>query len=180
MKFDVSNLKGNFAIASPIMLDDRFKEAIILLCDVKLINTYGFIVNQDEVLNKFKKNLKNTIFKDTKVYYGGPVAENRLFIIHSSDVQWSESLKITEEIYVTNFDDAIKKEKALPKNYLIVAGYTNWQGGQIEREIVMGFWNFLINENDLIFSNSKTRKWQSCMQKLNLNANTFYNHNGNS
>jgi|GEM_PF-4609045 len=170
---DISGLKGGFLIASPAMSDLRFVKSVLFMCESKVSGSFGFTIDRKENLPKFKKQLKNTIFAGENVYSGGPVAENRLFIVHSSEVTWPETLRIGHEICVTNFEDAVKSGEEKPQKCLILAGYTSWIANQLEREILMGLWLMVPCCPEMLFEKSSKNQWKLQMKKLDLNENTF-------
>lgn len=170
---DISNLKGNLLIASPMMVDIRFAQSVVFMCESKISGAFGFAIRKDETLTKFKKQLKNTMFENCIIHPGGPVSESRLFVIHSSDVMWNETLQITDDVCVTNFEDAIKVAQPKPEKLLLVAGYANWQANQLEREMIMGFWIMVEDDSNMIFDKHHRNQWKYLMRKLDLNENTF-------
>ncbi len=169
----VLDLKGKLLISSPMMMDERFLKSVIFVCDSKITNAFGFTIRKDHTVdNKIKKHLKGNQFKNDIIYSGGPVSPNRLFVIHTSDVEWQETLRINQDISITNFEEAIKVDLK-PEKYLIVSGYTNWVSGQLEREIVLGFWLTVEDDAMMIFDQSKKDKWRYLMRSSDLNENTF-------
>lgn len=177
---ELESLKGCFLIASPMMKDESFKKTVVFLSEVKLRNSFGFIISLENKTRKFNKLLKGSIFEDSKIFHGGPTDEKKLFILHTTDYLWPTTLKITNDLAITNFKDALKKQEKLPNKYRIVSGYANWYLGQLEQEISLGYW--LIHENDssLLFDNFDKEKWVGCMQDLKINEITYSNSIGNA
>jgi len=175
---DIQSLKGSFLIASPLIPDARFKQTIIFICESKN-STFGFIIDPSEknTTSKFKKKFKNTILQGVPVYLGGPVDESKLFLVHSHDALWPESLKI-ENLAITTINDVLRKQDRLPKDYMIIAGYANWMHMQLERELSLGFWVVSNNDSAVIFDKTIKNRWKYCMDKLQLNANTFAHYVG--
>lgn len=175
---DIQSLKGSFLIASPLIPDARFKQAVIFICESKN-STFGFIIDPSEknTTSKFKKKFKNTILQGVPVYIGGPVDESKLFLVHSNDALWPESLKIGN-LAITPINDVLRKQDKLPKDYMIIAGYANWMHMQLERELSLGFWLVSKTDSSVIFDKTIKNRWKHCMDMLQLNANTFAHYVG--
>jgi putative transcriptional regulator len=166
------NLQGNFLIASPIVTDIRFKQKIIFLTEVRQLQAFGFIIGDEFAGANLKKQLKGTKFENEEIFYGGPVSETQLFIIHSNEVACKESLKVTSSIYVTNFNDAIKNpEFKLPKEFKILAGFTQWKNMQLHKEIGLSYWIVEeFNHSTLFYEKNN---WNFCMKKNNISSFNF-------
>lgn len=177
---DLNLLQGKLIVASPIMPDERFFNSVILMCNSKSASSFGFVVNGDELENsKLREKLNNTAFKNKTIYSGGPVDEHKIFILHSLDKKWGNTL-LVGNFGITNLNDALKNTQTMPKQYMILAGYTNWLQFQLEREISIGFWLITPAKKEIVFNDSYISTWKKCMQSLNLNVNTFAQHIGSS
>ena len=157
---DMTLLKGSFLVSSPMLKDDRFKQTAVFICESSPNRTFGFIINPTEknTTAKFKNKFKKTMLANVPVYSGGPVDEHRLFLLHSNDHVWPESLKIGN-ICITKINDVIKnitKEQKLPNDYIIISGFANWIQFQLEREITMGYWLLAQPNSNIIFDKKIT------------------------
>lgn len=181
-------LKGQFLAASPFIPDVRFEKKVIFICESNNASAFGFIIDpieQNDFKNNFKKMIKGTRFKNQPIYSGGPVDSNRLFLLHSNDVLWPETLNIScalnnEMIAVTNLTNVLKNASNMPKHYILISGYTNWVQNQLSREISLGFWLIAPMKNSIIFDQAVDKKWKYCMDTLKINTNTFSRHIGTS
>jgi putative transcriptional regulator len=189
----LDSLKGRFLAASPCINDDLFQKKIIFICETNRASAFGFIIDPIEPNNlqkNFKKEMKGTRFKNLPIYSGGPIDSNRLFLVHSDDVIWPETLNIhgdenemnkKEIICITNLTNILNNDTPnMPKNYIIISGYTNWMQNKLSREIALGFWLFAPLENSIIFDKKIDNKWKYCMDMLKININTFYKNIGTS
>lgn len=174
---DISSLSGKFLVASPIMSDERFKKAVVFICEFKPANVFGFYISPIGLCSKLKI-LRNTIFNKETLYSGGFVDPGKLFLIHSCDTVWKTTFKISD-VAITPLMDVLKNADAMPKMYMAVAGYTSWQKHQLEREIALGFWIAYDHDSSFIFDTKQSR-WKDCMSALDLNENTFACHLGTS
>ena len=173
---NIKEIKGKFIIASPIMIDERFIDSIIFICEITFNGAYGLMINNFQ--NKVSTELKNTIFESTKIFSGGPIAHEKLFMLHSNDHEWKQTLKISQEVYLTNVNDALKNTKILPKQYMIIEGYTKWNEEQLEKEIILGQWLAYENNKDFLFDHKHERKWSKALKELEIDENKYASHIG--
>lgn len=176
---NVAQLKGNFLVASPMIPDERFKNAIIFICENKA-STFGLMINSEGIIKKFNKKFKNTSLQNISVYSGGPNDDQKLFLLHSNDKAWSSTLKINNNIAITAINEVIKQKTNLPNEYVIISGYTSWVQFQLERELSLGFWLPFQTDSNIIFDQNIKNKWKYCMDEMQLNTNTFAHYIGNS
>ena len=84
---------------------------------------------------------------------GGPVNPGAIFILHSSDKSWKDTLQVSEQIFMsTSFkalEDIAKGDG--PHNYILTLGYTGWGPGQLNNEISENAWLSFPEDFNLIF-----------------------------
>jgi putative transcriptional regulator len=170
-------LKGVFLMATPSMPDKRFKKTVIFLVEAKQTNAFGFVIS-DILTDKFKNRIKDTMFDGMPIYYGGPVDESQLFVIHSADCMWSQSLRI-KDVIITKLSDAINEQK-MPEKCRIVAGYANWRSGQLTNELLGSWIVFDGKSMEILFDKASTNRWSKCMQASKINPIMINNCVGNA
>lgn len=137
------------------MQDERFKHAIILICDHDENQALGLIINRKingmDIKNLFSQlDLDDSFVQaDFPIFDGGPCQPERGFVIHSSDYKSEDSISIKDGIFLSvskDILDAISKGLG-PKNMLIALGYAGWGKGQLEAEINEDSW--IISDIDI-------------------------------
>jgi len=78
----MSILQGQILVARPLLNDGGFKRTVILLAEHNDQGSLGFILNKPMHLT-LKDVLPGLEGLKIPVYYGGPVAQNQLFYIHT-------------------------------------------------------------------------------------------------
>ena len=104
------------------------------------------------------------------VYLGGPVQNNRGFILHEPLGKWESTLAITDTLGVTTSRDilvAIANNQG-PTRALLVLGYAGWGAGQLEREIVDNAWLSGPATADILFSTPAEARWRAAANLLGV------------
>ena len=103
---------------------------------------------------------------------GGPVSQERGFILHSPQIGWASSINLTDEIMVTTSKDilgAIGNAKG-PDRSLVTLGYAGWTAGQLEQEIQDNAWLTVEADTEILFSTPVHERWQAAVNKLGVDG----------
>lgn len=175
----MQSLQNYLLIASPSMDDPYFARTVTYICEHNEHGAMGLIINQP-VGMKLKELVKQVDDKaeviDEKaqdiILAGGPVSQNRGFILHSSQPGWASSLTMTSELMVTTSKDIISSlgNKEAPEKSLIMLGYAGWTAGQLEEEIQTNSWLMVEADNDILFDTPIHKKWETAVQRLGIDV----------
>jgi putative transcriptional regulator len=133
----------------PQMLDPNFSGTLTYICEHSEEGAMGIIINQPlsiglhDILKQLAMPVKGA---SHPVYWGGPVQEDRGFIIHSCDApdgqNWESSLQIADGVQLTTSKDIIQAiaEQKGPSRFLFALGYAGWGDGQLEYELAENTW----------------------------------------
>jgi putative transcriptional regulator len=160
-------LDGQFLVAMPGMLDERFARSVIYLCAHSEEGAMGIVVNQAVPQISFSDLLVQLdIIPEGPeirlpraasrmiVQRGGPVETGRGFVLHSADYFADNStLPIDENICLTATLDVLKAiaSGSGPESAMLALGYAGWGAGQLEEEIQANGWLSLKGDAELIF-----------------------------
>ncbi len=161
--------KDFFLVSTELMKDPRFKNTVIVMLEHDEKGALGVVINKP--LGKFNikslledSNIKGIdksklINHETFIYSGGPLDQNRIFIIHSKDYKNSNT-KFYKNFSVANDYKTLADiaEKKGPKDSLIILGISAWTTGQLEGEIDQGSWNLSEINQDILFQENNQKK----------------------
>lgn len=164
---------GQLLVAAPGMRDPRFQKTVILLLRHDESGAFGLVLNR--VLGTVKLSLlldklgidppEGAV--EVVLHYGGPVQPNSVFVLHSAELKFSNSLRVNEKVAVST-DPAILRAIALgkgPRQVMLAVGYAGWGPGQLESEMKLRAWFTAPAEEDILFDHSYETKWERAMAR---------------
>jgi putative transcriptional regulator len=188
------SFQGSLLIAMPGLNGDGFAHSVVYLCRHDENHAMGLILNQPIAGLDFGIMLKelgigpgkpdaNARLEHQKIYRGGPVQNDRGFVLHSLDYSLSDSTLPLGEPYETRdgeregvgltasrdiLVDLSKGEG--PARTLIALGYAGWGAGQLEDEIGQNTWLVAPASQDLLFNGSPETLWVRALASLGIEA----------
>ena len=171
-----TNLTNHFIIAMPGLLDDNFNQTVTYICEHNENGCFGLIINRktdvtlNEVIHQMDIEVSGSGTRDNFIYHGGPVQQERGFILHQASGQWDSSLKINDHLALTTSRDileAIVHDKG-PEQSIIALGYAGWSPGQLEQEIAANTWLSCPAEEQIIFDIPAEKRWQAAADLLGV------------
>jgi putative transcriptional regulator len=175
----LSSLENHLLIAMPSLSDRFFQRSVIYVCEHSKEGAMGIIINQPSTMT-FRELINQTdehaIVDDNKseqiVLCGGPVNQDRGFILHHTQQGWSSSMVVSPRIMVTTSKDILTVigNDLGPKKSLVALGYAGWESGQLEQEIQENAWLVVEADDDLLFDTPIHSKWQSAVNKLGVDV----------
>ena len=111
---ELKSLQNHFLVAMPSLDDPYFSRSLIYVCEHNAEGAMGIVVNQPSTMNVkqlLEQTDKELTVSDDKaeqiVLAGGPVNQERGFVLHSSQKTWASSLKLAPGIMVTTSKDIL-------------------------------------------------------------------------
>tara|TARA_B100000029_G_scaffold484221_1_gene536191 strand:+ start:60 stop:695 length:636 start_codon:yes stop_codon:yes gene_type:complete len=165
-----SSVKDFFLVSSKTMRDPRFKKTVIIMLDNDEEGSWGFVINKPLTSVSLRSLIHKSIKTTTKqkelfnvkvpIYWGGPVNQNKILILHSKEYK-NETTKKFKNLSISSdykilFEIADNKG---PKKSLIISGISSWGPGQLEGEMEKEEWVLSEINTDLIFEIDNERKW---------------------
>ena len=174
------SVKDFFLVASKTMRDPRFKNTVIVMLDNDEAGAWGLVVNKPlssvPLSSLIHKSINTTVEQKElfnvkiPVYWGGPINQNELLILHSPEYKNEttknfKNLSISSD-YKTLFEIADKKG---PKKSLVILGISSWGPGQLEGEMEIEGWVLSEINTDLIFEMDNSKKWLNAINSSFMN-----------
>ncbi|MEG3765670.1 YqgE/AlgH family protein [Alteromonas sp. 14N.309.X.WAT.G.H12] len=176
---ELKSLQNHFLIAMPSLEDPYFSRSITYICEHNGEGAMGIVINQPS--NMTLKELLEQTDKDAQfsddtaeqiILAGGPVGQERGFVLHTDQGEWSSSLTLAPGIVVTTSKDILSAigHKDGPDSALIALGYAGWEAGQLEHEMQENAWLTIEADTDILFQTPIHKKWQAAVQKLGIDV----------
>ena len=121
------SVKGNFLVATEQMRDPRFEKKVIVMLENDETGAWGLVINKPlgsvplgSLISKseFTDNKKKELY-DVKipVFWGGPVNENRILVLHSQEYK----NKTTKNHFMSGGTYSLGFSEPLPNKNLFIS-----------------------------------------------------------
>jgi len=142
------NLTGQFLIAMPSMTDPRFSQTITFICTHNEDGAMGIVLNRPsahniaDLLMQIKLNPQPMALLNDHIYEGGPVQQERGFVLHVPNQEYDATIIINDAIALTTSKDILEAtaNNQAPEKMLVALGYAGWSSGQLEEEMGLNAW----------------------------------------
>ena len=105
-------------------------------------------------------NKKKLYEFEIPIYWGGPVDDHKIIILHSNDYENETTKKYNNLSTSSDLTTLVKiAEKKGPKKSLVILGLAAWNTGQLDGEIELERWTLSEISMELIFDTDNNIKW---------------------
>lgn len=160
--------KGKILISTPDISGDIFSRSVVLIIEHDENGAFGLILNKKN--SKMSSRFWNFFDFKIEVYDGGPVENEKVFLIVKGKKISESYTEINNEFYVTEdiesvINSVLNKEISID-DVKIFSGYSGWGALQLDGEINRKLWTVVDVYNlDYTLPNDQTL-WKSIMQNL--------------
>ncbi|MBK4716140.1 MULTISPECIES: YqgE/AlgH family protein [Tenebrionibacter/Tenebrionicola group] len=174
------NLQHHFLIAMPSLRDPLFRRSVVYICEHNSEGAMGLIINKpldiltiESVLEKLRiqpDSRDETIRLDKPVFIGGPLAEDRGFILHSPPDTFDSSIRICDDTIITTSRDVLETlgTPKQPANVMVALGYASWSAGQLEQELLDNAWLTTPADLNILFRTPVPERWREAAKLLGV------------
>lgn len=173
---------NHLLIAMPSMADPNFHHSVTYLCEHNENGAIGIIINRPttitlaDVLADMKivvNDVENV--NHIPVLFGGPVHQERGFVLHRPPGQWRATLATGPEISVTTSRDILEAlaQKSGPTDVVIALGCAAWEAGQLEHEIIENSWLTIPADPHLLYTTPFEQRWVAAAAKIGVDFNNL-------
>ena len=181
-------LTGQLLIAMPSMRDARFARTVIFMCAHNQNGAMGLVINRLVGAITFPDLLDQLGIQTTadteeiRVHFGGPVESGRGFVLHSSDYNQDSTLEVDSKIALTATIDILRDiaTGSGPRQRLMALGYAGWGPGQLDLEIQDNGWLHVEADDELIFGDDLSNKWERAIGKLGVSVSMLSDEAGHA
>lgn len=171
--FDLTN---HFLIAMPTMADPNFSKTVTYICVHNEEGALGIVINKPmavELSEVFSQMEIACDLPDTtaqRIFDGGPVHQDRGFILHQPVMNWDSSIKVTPDIAVSTSRDILEAIGAGtgPEDCLVALGYAGWGAGQLEFEMGENAWLSGPASHEIIFNLPAEQRWRAAAMAMGV------------
>ena len=169
------SVKDFFLIATEKIRDSRFEKTVILMLEHDKKGALGIVINKPmgtislgPLISQVEdKSINKKQLYDVKipVFWGGPLDNNKILILHSNDYK-NKTTKNYINISISSGKKVLFEiaEKKGPKNSLVILGVSAWSVGQLEGEMKKEIWALSEIDADLIFKIENEKKWLNAIK----------------
>ena len=178
------NLQHHFLIAMPALQDPIFRRAVVYICEYSEYGAMGIIINKplenltvEGILEKLKISQDERVPEirlDKAVMLGGPLAEDRGFILHTPP-GFSSSIRISDNTVITTSRDVLETlgTEKQPADVLVALGYSSWEKGQLEQEILDNAWLTAPADLNILFKTPIADRWRDAAKLIGIDIQTM-------
>jgi putative transcriptional regulator len=172
------NLANHFLIAMPSMQDPIFGGTVVYVCEHNENGVLGVVINKptdmtmqtlfERIDLKVEDGLEG--HDDEPIMFGGPVQDDRGFVLHTPGQRYSSSLTVTKDVAFTTSIDVLEAVAAGdgPSQMLVSIGYSGWSPGQLEDEISRNGWLTVGADPDILFKLPIEERYTAAMRLLGI------------
>ena len=161
------SLAGRLLVATDALRDPRFARTVIFVVRHSAEGALGLVVNVRIGEAPFERALAPFGLDvppgsgNVPVYYGGPVEQQRGFVLHTPD--WTgEGTLVIDGHFALSEDPKVLQSIAQgrgPRRALFCLGYAGWAPGQLDAELGSGAWGVAPADERLVFDEDPQVKW---------------------
>ena len=169
-------LNNQFIIAMPTLINSNFSHAAIYLCQHNAEGALGIVINRQsdmklkEIFMQMDIPINSHIAAETPVYMGGPVQQERGFVLHTTGGKWAISLPISDTMSLTTSRDIIEAiaRGEGPERYFVALGYAGWGRGQLEQEMLNNSWLNTPFGEPILFDTPIDLRWRMAASQIGI------------
>ena len=169
---------NHLLIAMPTLADPNFSHTVTLICEHTEKGALGIVLNKplpmklSDVLSQMKLEPRDEQIAAQPVLRGGPLHNDRGFVLHRPGGEWDATHRVSEFIQVTTSRDILATSHGGegPSNAFIALGYASWEAGQLEREIRDNAWLTVPANESVVFDLPFEERWQRSWRLLGVDV----------
>ncbi|MGJ0486611.1 MAG: YqgE/AlgH family protein [Methylomicrobium sp.] len=176
---EATYLNNQFIIAMPNLADPNFFHTVTYMCQHNQEGALGIVINRstgmklDEIFKQMEIRVTSKAAAETPIFAGGPVQQDRGFVVHTAGGKWDATMPISDTISLTTSRDVIEAIATGegPEHYLVALGYAGWGEGQLEKEILDNAWLNSPFGTQVLFDLPINMRWAAAAGQIGVDIN---------
>jgi len=172
----------------PALNDPNFSRTVTLICEHTPEGALGVTINRQldltlgSLFRQLDIKIENTVQAESFVYLGGPVQENRGFVLHKPLGNWESTLSVADDLGLSTSQDILfaMASGTGPVQSLLALGYAGWGPGQLEYEIKQNTWLSGPADHRIIFETDINLRWQAAAKSMGIDLNSIHGEAGHA
>lgn len=177
---------GQVLLAMPAMSDPRFERAVIYMCAHNDDGAMGIVINKPFDSINFRELLGELDIPTTAaaenipVHFGGPVENQRGFVLHSKEYSQPETLLVDDRVGLTATVRVLRDLASGdgPERSILALGYAGWGPGQLESEIQQNAWLTVPAREEFLFEITNDEKWERAFNSIGVDLSVLSGSSG--
>ena len=179
----MTDFSPSLLLSMPQMQDPNFARTVVLLCDYGPEGAFGLVVNRptDLVASEMVRLEPPVTRKsEMRLFFGGPVQQERGWILLPDPPAEPDYRTIREGIYLTASPEVLRRvlESPAPPRARVLAGYAGWGPGQLDEELAQSAWLISDVQADLIFDVDPAQMWDTAIRRLGADPSALQTSHG--
>lgn len=163
-----SSYKGKILISTPDISGDIFSRSVVLIIDHNEDGAFGLILNRKNP--DISLQIEQTTLLKTDIYEGGPIENQKIFVIAKGKPVSDFYMEISDDYYITedlqSVITALMENRITDQDIKVFSGYSGWAAHQLESEIERKMWTVADAYHlDYTLPNDQSL-WKKIMQNL--------------
>jgi putative transcriptional regulator len=180
-------LVGQLLLAMPGIGDPRFEKAVIAMCNHDTDGAMGIGVGHlagNITLHSLMKQLDIAIdaVADCPIHIGGPVEQQRGFVLHSLDWGGQGTVDVAGRWGLTSTLDVLRVIGTTrgPSKWLVALGYAGWGAGQLDGEMARHGWHATDGNGTILFDTQIENRWSAAFGTVGIDPRLLSSTSGHA
>lgn len=165
-----------------------FDKVVVYICEHNLRGAVGLIINCPTefrlgfVFEQLNIHSEELAILGLPVFFGGPVQQDRGFVLHRPFNGFTATLSLNSEICVSTSTEILKRIASGhgPKDCLVTLGYAGWAEKQLEEEIKDNLWLTCEANENILYDVPAPARWQAAIDSLGIDLSKLIVSKGNA
>ncbi len=171
--------KGKILISNSTIISDEFNKTVVFMIEHDSSGAFGLVVNKKSEfkLSEVVIGLPESISKNVPMYWGGPVDNSFISILHNDLSFKDPGLSVIPGVFLSrSYDLLLSLLEANTSQYKVFHGYSGWGAGQLEGEFERKSWVLHKVNDKFILDKEEEEAWRDALKSKGGIYKSFADH----